>query len=59
MTALLPPGIDPQCGSSPAARVCPLDPDPAITHLFDTAWPRIPELWGGMTSIIAIKRRTA
>ena len=39
------PVMDPQCYSdSPgAAQVCPLHPDPVLTHLFDARWPAVPE----------------
>ncbi|MFC0674319.1 hypothetical protein [Brachybacterium hainanense] len=39
------PLMDPQCYSdSPSGgEVCPLDPDPVLTHLFDARWPAVPE----------------
>ena len=39
------PVMDPQCYSdSPGGgRVCPLHPDPVLTHLFDARWPAVPE----------------
>ncbi|AXK35347.1 hypothetical protein DVA86_24570 [Streptomyces armeniacus] len=54
MTALLLPRIDPQCSSGPGARVCPMDPDPAISHRFDPAWPRIPELRGAAVLVVSM-----
>ncbi|MGI6877700.1 hypothetical protein [Microbacterium sp. gxy059] len=39
------PQIDPQCytDSDGGAQICPLHPDPALTHLFDARWPAVPE----------------
>ncbi|UOR01495.1 hypothetical protein MUN77_15410 [Leucobacter allii] len=39
------PQMDPQCYSdSPTGgRVCPLQRDPVLTHLFDVRWPAVPE----------------
>ena len=54
LTALLLPGIDPQCSSDSGTGVCPLDPDRAITHLFDAAWPQIPELWGIAVVVVVV-----
>lgn len=53
-TALLLPGMDPQCSSTETARICPQYPDPALTHLFDAAWPQIPELWGAAVMVPAM-----
>lgn len=39
------PQMDPQCysDSDGGAQICPLHPDPALTHLFDARWPPVPE----------------
>lgn len=39
------PLVDPQCysDSDGGARICPLHPDPVLTHLFDARWPAVPE----------------
>lgn len=51
-TALLLPRMDPQCYSNDVARICPLHPDPALTHLFDSAWPQVTELWGFLVVVV-------
>ncbi|MFJ7085901.1 hypothetical protein ACIQU8_22035 [Streptomyces griseus] len=37
------PQMDPQCYSDGGAQICPLHPDPVLTHLFDARWPAVPE----------------
>jgi hypothetical protein len=39
------PLVDPQCysDSDGGAQICPLHPDPVLTHLFDVRWPAVPE----------------
>jgi len=39
------PVMDPQCysDSDGGAQICPLHPDPVLTHLFDVHWPAVPE----------------
>lgn len=39
------PQTDPQCYSDTdgGAQICPLHPDPVLTHLFDVRWPAVPE----------------
>lgn len=45
MAAAALPQMDPECYTdSPAGgRVCPLDRDPVLTHLFDVRWPAVSE----------------
>jgi len=39
------PLTDPQCYSDTegGATICPLNPDPVLSHLFDARWPPVPE----------------
>ncbi|MDQ0613445.1 hypothetical protein QF046_001086 [Microbacterium sp. W4I4] len=37
--------MDPQCAMINNAHVCPQNPDPALTHLFDVRWPAVHAAW--------------
>lgn len=52
--ALVLPTMDPQCYSDNGTHVCPLDPDPALTHLFDTRWPPVPVTWAALALFLSM-----
>lgn len=56
VTALAIPLMDPECYSDIGDRICPLEEsrDPDLTHLYETRWPAVGEMFVGLLLLTTI-----